>query len=392
MTPTHWDEMRPMTRSILGAVGLVALLAHVAACEVPEGKRITESRSEYQHLIPAMPTLALALPAVTVPPTRVEESQLLSSWRGQFAYWQFAIESIFEELQKRDTDIPLIVDLQAERIVWGPYRSASVDEWCVVAPLDGYRADWTLETDGQPFNRSFARVGASALEELLSGEIWLQLGTRDVDLGSTRGLAFWDRLRMIELEAIEPLDNALITFDTMTYLYELSADATLLTQGWVGLTNVVVPQLNLTLPEFGATWGTNNVNGSDVSYLGFVGVIDADGDGVAFETADIRIAYRLAEGQVIAGRGEAFWRTPDDTALEGWAVIHCLGVGGEATQVYHVPVQRGDGDPELALQAFTSECAEGFRSGLSTLNIPFATVLPPEVIWAQESIVTDEAR
>ena len=64
------------------------------------------------------------------------------------------------------------------------------------------------------------------------------------------------------------------------------------------------------------------------------------------------------EGRIQAGRVEAFSATPDDTAMEGWAIIECLGAKGTVTESYRVPVQRGSGDADSALGAFSNQCEE----------------------------------
>ena len=59
-------------------------------------------------------------------------------WRTQAFYWGYALESMGAELVAREGDIPLLVDLDAARIIWGPYRDSLIDEWCVISPLEDF--------------------------------------------------------------------------------------------------------------------------------------------------------------------------------------------------------------------------------------------------------------
>ena len=83
--------------------------------------------------------------------------------------------------------------------------------------------------------------------------------------------------------------------------------------------------------------------------------------------AEIRIGYELVEGRIQAGRVEAFSATPDDTAMEGWAIIECLGAKGTG-RVYRVPVQRGSGDADSALGAFSDGVRKVFALGYPTYH------------------------
>ena len=169
----------------------------------------------------------------------------------------------------------------------------------------------------------------------------------------------------------------------MTYVYSDMPETARVSEVWIGLLNVAIPALNVTLPQFGATWGMREISERRVHHLVFAGVIDADGDGVAAEESEIRIGYQLDGNRIVAGRAEAFAATPSDSSIEGWVLIECLGVGGVVIESYRVAIQRGAGDAESALGAFSNQCLEGFRSGLSTLNIPNLLDVPDEVLWLQ---------
>ena len=360
---------------------LFAILVSPIACDVSLEAQLNAEREKYDFLIPTLPSLDSALPTLGPASDIGSESTLITNWRTQAFYWSYALESLAGALSVREADTPLLVDLAAQRIVWGPYRDGFVDEWCVVSPLEDYNPDWTMGEPGQPFERSYGRLTAERLELLAEGRPWIQHGTRGDDL--RRGLTFWDRKEMRLQEVYQPEENAPLRFDSMTYVYSDTPETALVSEVWIGLLNVVIPALNVTLPQFGATWGMREISERRIHHLVFAGVIDADGDGVAAEESEIRIGYQLDGNRIVAGRAEAFAATPSDSSIEGWALIECLGVGGVVIESYRVPVQRGAGDAGSALGAFSNQCREGFRSGLSTLNIPNLLDVPEEVLWLQ---------
>ena len=360
----------------------IVVCSLLSGCDVSSEAQLNADRKKYDFLIPTLPPLEIALPALGPPSDIGSESELLTNWRTQAFYWSYALEALRGELVIRETDTPLLVDLEAERIVWGPYRESSIDEWCVVSPLEAYNPDWSLGAEGQPFERSYGRLGAESLELLAEGQPWLQLGTRGQE-ELVRGLAFWDQREMRDLEVFIPEETAPLSFDSMSYVYTYNSATSLVSDIWIGLLNVVIPALNLSLPQLGALWGTQDIGDRRVHHLVYAGVIDADDDGIAAEQAEIRIGYELEGTRIVAGRAEAFAATPTDSSIEGWAIIECLGVGGVVSQSYRVPVQRGAGDAESALGAFSNQCSEGFRSGLSTLNIPVLSDVPSEILWLQ---------
>ena len=353
------------------------------ACEQSLEAQFNDDRKKYAHLIPTLPPPTAQLPVIGAPSDIGTESELLMVWRTQAFYWGYALESMGAELAAREGDIPLLVDLDAARIIWGPYRDSLIDEWCVISPLEDFNPEWSLGGSGQPFERSYGRLGANQLELLAEGELWLQLGTSGTE--TIRGLAFWDREEMLAQRVITPDDNAPLLFDSMIYVYTYEAVQERITKTWLGVVNATIPALGVSFPQLGALWGKVDATDRLVHYIVYAGVIDANGDGFAAEQAEIRIGYELVEGRIQAGRIEAFSATPDDTAIEGWAIIECLGAKGTVTESYRVPVQRGSGDADSALGAFSNQCEEGFRSGLSTLTIPELTDIPDEVLWLQSA-------
>ena len=368
--------MRPLISLLL-----LVVCALCVGCDVSSEAQLNADRKKYEYLIPTLPSSDVALPALGPPSDIGSESALLTNWRTQAFYWDYALRAFATELTVREVDTPLLVDLAAERIVWGPYRDSAADEWCVVSPLEDYNPEWVLGAEGQPFERSYGRLVAERLELLAEGQVWLQLGIRGQEI--VRGLAFWDQREMREQDAFVPLETAPLHFDSMSYVYTYDSELSLVSEVWIGLLNVVIPALSLNLPQFGALWGAQDIGARRVNHLVFAGVIDADDDGIAAEQAEIRIGYELDGARIIAGRAEAFAATPTDSSIEGWALIECLGLGGVVSQSYRVPVQRGSGNAESALGAFSNQCSEGFRSGLSTLNIPVLTDVPQEVLWLQ---------
>ena len=350
-------------------------------CDVSSEAQLNADRQKYDFLIPVYPSAEIALPDLGSASDIGTQSELLMAWRTQAYYWGYAFEAFGLELVAREMDTPLLVDLDAERIVWGPYREGLIDEWSLVSPLEDYNPDWSLGAQGQPFERAYGRLGAIRLELLAEGVPWIQLAIRGER--SLRSLAFWDQNEMLAQDAFKPDENAPLSFDSMVAVYTFEEEQEYVSDAWIGLVNVVIPALNLQVPQLGALWGTRQINDDLFRYLVYAGVIDADQDGIAAEQAEIRVGYRIDSGRIVAGRAEAFAPTPADTAIEGWAIIECLGAGGAVSESYRVPVQRGAGSSESALGAFTNQCPEGFRSGLSTLNVPTLSDIPQEVLWLQ---------
>ena len=186
------DEMRPCASIIFFGLFVLSLLP---ACEQSLEAQFNDDRKKYAYLIPTLPPPSAQLPVIGAPSDIGTESELLMVWRTQAFYWGYALESMGAELVMREGDIPLLVDLDAARIIWGPYRDSLMDEWCVISPLDDFNPDWSLGGSGQPFERSYGRLGADQLELLVEGELWLQLGTTGTE--TIRGLAFWDREQML---------------------------------------------------------------------------------------------------------------------------------------------------------------------------------------------------
>ena len=103
---------------------LFAILVSPLACDVSLEAQLNAEREKYDFLIPTLPSLDSALPTLGPASDIGSESTLITNWRTQTFYWTYALESLAAALNVREADTPLLVDLAAQRIVWGPTEMA----------------------------------------------------------------------------------------------------------------------------------------------------------------------------------------------------------------------------------------------------------------------------
>ena len=68
-------------------------------------------------------------------------------------------------------------------------------------------------------------------------------------------------------DVYEPEANAPLRFDSMTYVYSDMPETAFVSEVWIGLLNVEMPALNATLPQFGATWGAQDIGERRVHHI-----------------------------------------------------------------------------------------------------------------------------